>query len=316
MRQNLYSVARAIVAKILARVCMEKKDHMDLFGGTTLVAFSILLGLNQVMIKLVNGGLQPVFSAGLRSGLAFVAVLAYALWRGKKLSIRDGSLKAGLFSGVLFATEFVLLFLALDLTTVARVSIFFYTMPVWMMIGAHFLMTDEAITPRKAFGLGLAVLGVIWAFLDRGTGGGSVLGDIFSALAAMCWAAIGLTARVSPMQKSSPEMQLIYQLAVSAVILLPLSLLFGPLIRDLQPWHLGLFAVMTFGVVSIGFLVWFWVLSIYPASEMASFSFLAPVFGVIFGWLILGEKISATIIGALTLVSLGIVLINRKPKSG
>jgi drug/metabolite transporter (DMT)-like permease len=293
---------------------MQNKDRIDLFGGSTLVVFSILLGLNQVMIKLVNGGLQPVFSAGLRSGLAFLAVLAFALWRRKRLSIRDGSLPAGLFTGALFAIEFVFLFMALDFTTVTRVSIFFYTMPIWMMIGAHFLVAGEAITARKAVGLAVAMLGVVWAFVDRGTGGGSYLGDVLSTLAAMCWAAIGLTARVSPMRKSTPEMQLLYQLAVSAVILLPLSLLFGPLIRDLELWHLGLFAVMTFGVVSIGFVVWFWILSIYPASDMASFSFLAPLFGVIFGWLILGEDISLTIIGALTLVSLGIVLINRKAR--
>jgi len=104
---------------------LEKKDRIDLFGASTLVAFSILLGLNQVMIKLVNGGLQPVFSAGLRSAVALVLVLSYALWRRKRLSIRDGSLKAGLFSGALFAIEFVFLFMALDFTTVTRVSIFF-----------------------------------------------------------------------------------------------------------------------------------------------------------------------------------------------
>jgi len=140
------------------------------------------------------------------------------------------------------------------------------------------------------------------------------LGDIFCTLGAMCWAAIGLMARTTRLNRSSPEMQLLYQLAVSAAVLLPLSLLFGPLIRDLQLWHLGLFAVMVIGVVSVGFLVWFWVLSIYPASDMASYSFLAPVFGVIFGWLILDEEIGTTIVGALVLVSVGIVLINRKPK--
>jgi drug/metabolite transporter (DMT)-like permease len=66
-------------------------------------------------------------------------------------------------------------------------------------------------------------------------------------------------------------------------------------------------------VVCFGFLIWFWVLSVYPASSMASFSFLSPVFGVIFGWLILGEKIDETIIIALLLVSLGVILVNRKP---
>ena len=67
-------------------------------------------------------------------------------------------------------------------------------------------------------------------------------------------------------------------------------------------------------VVAGGFLVWFWVLTIYPASDMASFGFLTPAFGVIFSWLILDEAISFTILGALVLISAGIVLINFRTK--
>ncbi len=293
---------------------LDKKNRVDLFGGTVLLLFSGVLGLNQVLIKLVNEGLQPVFSAGLRSAVALVFVLGYALWRRKRLSIRDGSLVAGLVTGTLFATEFVFLFLALDYTTVTRVSIFFYSMPIWMTIGAHFFLPDQRMTATKLMGLLLAMAGVVWAFADRGTGGGSIVGDILCTLGAICWAAIGLSARVSRLNRSTPEMQLIYQLAVSAVILLPLSLFFGPLVRALELWHLGVFAFMTIGVVSVGFLVWFWVLSIYPASEVASYSFLAPVFGVVFGWFILGEDLGVTIVGALALVSFGIVLINRRPR--
>ena len=48
--------------------------------------------------------------------------------------------------------------------------------------------------------------------------------------------------------------------------------------------------------------------------DMASFGFLAPVFGVMLGWLLLGEELSIWIIFALVLVSCGIVLINRKSK--
>lgn len=293
---------------------MSRKTSIDLYGGAALLALSLMLGLNQVLIKVTNDGLQPVFSAGLRSSVAFFCVLAWAMWRGKTLTIRDGSLIAGMITGVLFAVEFVFLFLALDYTTVARVSIFFYSMPIWMTIGAHLFLPDERITPQKLLGLSLSMIGVAWAFADRGAGGGSIIGDILCTIGAMCWAAIGLIARVSKMNRAVPEMQLLYQLSVSAVILLPLSLLFGPLIRDLQPIHVPLFMIMAIGVVSIGFLSWFKILSIYPASEMASYSFLAPVFGVIFGWLFLDEKIGVTIIGALTLVSLGIVLINRRPK--
>lgn len=293
---------------------MQRRDKIDLFGGSALLALSLMLGLNQVLIKVTNDGLQPVFSAGLRSGLAFCCVLLWALWRGRHLTIRDGSLGPGILTGILFAIEFVFLFLALDYTTVARVSIFFYSMPVWMTIGAHLFLPDDKINPKKMLGLSLSMIGVAWAFADRGAGGGSILGDVLCTIGAMCWAAIGLIARVSKMNRAVPEMQLLYQLSVSAIILLPLSLFFGPLLRELEPVHLALFAIMVIGVVSIGFLTWFWLLSIYPASEMASYSFLAPVFGVIFGWLFLGEQIGLTIIGALTLVSLGIVLINHKPR--
>ena len=49
----------------------------------------------------------------------------------------------------------------------------------------------------------------------------------------------------------------------------------------------------------------------YPASDTASVSFLAPVFGVLFSWLILGEAISWAVIAALALVAAGIYLVNR-----
>ena len=49
---------------------MEKKDRIDAVGATVLLGFSMLMGLNQVMIKLVNAGFSPVFQAGLRSACA------------------------------------------------------------------------------------------------------------------------------------------------------------------------------------------------------------------------------------------------------
>jgi drug/metabolite transporter (DMT)-like permease len=47
---------------------------------------------------------------------------------------------------------------------------------------------------------------------------------------------------------------------------------------------------------------------------MASFSFLTPVFGVLFGWLILGDELTYSILAALILVGIGITLVNYKPR--
>lgn len=296
---------------------MERKNSIDAFGAFVLVYFSMAMGLNQSLVKLVNVGLSPIFQAGLRSAFAFAPILIFALVTRKRLSLSDGSLVPGILCGVLFSLEFMLLFVALDYTSVSRASIFFYTMPVWVTLGAHFLIPGDRLTAAKLCGLALSVAGVTLA-LSGGRvvdeSGLALRGDLMCLLAAMHWAAIALIARTTPLSRATPEMQLLYQLAVSAPILLGVAALGGDTVRALAPAHLAIFAFQVLAVVCVGFLSWFWVLSIYPAAQMASFGFLAPVFGVGFGWLIFDDPLTWRVGGALALVGAGIVLVNRRPR--
>ena len=107
-------------------------------------------------------------------------------------------------------------------------------------------------------------------------------------------------------------MQLFWMVLVSGPVLLALSPLFGPLIRDLQPVHIAGLVFQSSVVVAGGFICWLWLLSIYPATSVASFSFLTPVFAILMGWLLFDETITPAILGAGLLVALGIVLINRR----
>ncbi|MEO1612541.1 MAG: DMT family transporter, partial [Pseudomonadota bacterium] len=171
---------------------MERKDRIDAFGATVLVVFSALLGLNQVLVKLVNEGFAPIFQAGLRSACAFLPVLLFALVLKRRLSIIDGSLVPGLITGTFFAAEFILLFQALDYTTVSRASIFFYTMPFWVALAAHFLIPGERLTPVKLAGLALAIAGVALALArdDQPATDKALLGDLMCLLGAIGWAGI------------------------------------------------------------------------------------------------------------------------------
>lgn len=132
--------------------------------------------------------------------------------------------------------------------------------------------------------------------------------------AAVGWAVTAMMAKASPLARARPEMQLMWQVGVSAPILLVAALFFGPLVRDLAPVHIAGLAFQIVVVVSAGFIFWLWLLSIYPASGVASFSFLTPVLSVGLGWAILGEQVGADLIGALVLVVIGILLINRRPR--
>ncbi len=293
---------------------MQRKQHIDLLGGSVLVAFSALMGLNQVLVKMVNAGLQPTFQAGLRSACAIVFILGYAIFTGKKLSIRDGSFWPGMLIGLFFTAEFIMLFQSLEFTSVSRASIMFYSMPFWVACGAHFLIPGERLTRIRIVGLLMAIAGVSLALSDnaRPVTDLAWLGDLLSLIGGMFWAGILLVSRTTRLARATPEMILIYQLVVSACLMLAIAPLFGPIIREVTPLIIGIFSFQVIVVVSVGFIAWFWVLSIYPASDMASFGFLAPLFGVLFGWMILDEQITLRFVVALALVCLGIILVNRK----
>ncbi|TDE40410.1 DMT family transporter [Antarcticimicrobium sediminis] len=291
---------------------MTEKRAMDPAGAAALTGFALLLAFNQVVVKITGEGFAPVFQAGLRSAGAALVVLIWMRARRVPVTAPRAALIWGLLSGMAFAFEFACLYVALDLTTVARASIIFYSMPVWLGFAAHLWLPGERITPAAGVGMALALAGVVLALADRSNGQASLLGDLLALIAALGWASIILLLRMTPLTRISPVMQLLLQVAVSAPILLVLAPLFGPLIRDPQPIHYAGLAFQAVCVVGLGYIVWFHLMSIFRASAVASFSFLSPVFAVLFGWLILGERIGLQVWGALALVALGILLINRK----
>ena len=291
---------------------MTRKSHIDLIGAVALTAFALNLALNQVVVKVSNGGFQPVFMAALRSVGAGMVLVIWMKARGVPLRLPRASAWAGILSGTLFAVEFILLFNALDLTTVSRASILFYAMPIWLALASHVLLPGERLSALRVLGMALAMGGVILAVADRGSGQASLLGDLLAIGAGMCWAGIALCVRITPLSAVSAAQQLLWQLLISAPLLLVAALFFGDLIRDLEPIHIAGLIYQILAIASFGFLFWFWLLKIYPASGVASFSFLSPVFSVLLGWLILGERIGLSIWVALALVAVGLVLINRR----
>lgn len=294
---------------------MNRKDAIDLAGATGMVVFATILAFNQVVIKVTNAGFGPVFAAGLRSALALLVLALWLLLRRRRLEGIKRTFWSGLLLGGLFTAEFIFLFIGLDLTTVSRVSIVFYSMPVWLAVIAHFTLPGETLSWRRTLGLVLAMTGVIWALFDpESRQAGSLLGDALALLAAFSWAGIALTVRLTRVSELSPEGQLFWQLSVSTVGLLAGAPLFGELLRDPTALHIAGLGFQAVFVASLGFLFWLRLMAIYPASDIAAFSFLSPVLAVGMGWLLLDEPVGPGFIGAMCLVAVGIVLINRRRK--
>ena len=287
--------------------------NLDTFGVASLCFFSLISGYNQVVMKVVNDGLQPVFCAGLRSLFAAFLILLWLFFTNKKIKVDSSLLPAIIFYGVIFGAEFMFLYIALDLTSVIRVTIMFYTMPIWLALMNHFLLKNDKLSIAKTVGLFAAIIGVIISVSSSTASSGlrgAIIGDICALLGSIGWAYFAFYSKNSRVSSESPDTLMFYAFVVSAPMLIILSMFYGDFIRDLTLLH---YAGFSFQVLfaSIGFILWVWLFKRYSATTVASFSFLTPIMGIFFGWLILSEELSNILFLAGMLVTAGIYLVTR-----
>ena len=287
--------------------------NIDTFGIVSLSFFSLMLGFNQVVMKVVNTGIQPIFCAGLRSLFAAVIVFIWLTLCKKKIQVEKDLLFSIICYGLIFGGEFLLLFVALDLTSVIRVTIIFYSMPVWLALMNHFLLKDDKLTKIKIFGLMIALLGVGISVISSNLLPGNEAnfwGDLCALGGANGWALFAFYSKNSKIKEKPPDTLMFYAFLVSAPMLIAFSFLYGPFIRQIQTIHLVgfLFQIL---FASVGFICWLWLLKRYSATTVASFAFLTPIFGIFFGWLILAEHLSMQLLIAGTLVTSGIYFVSK-----
>jgi drug/metabolite transporter (DMT)-like permease len=293
------------------------KTALDLRAVVTLVVLCGSWGLNQVAIKVGLWGIPPALQMGSRSALAAVLVFAWCMLRGRKLFRSDGSLWPGLIAGLLFALEFLLLFWGLQYTTAARAAIFLYLTPFVVALGGRFVLS-EPLGPRKLVGLVAAFTGLVLAFSDKLSlpSRDALFGDGLCILAALFWGSTTILIKASALREVAAEKTLLYQLGVSAVFGLVLSVLIGEqLDLGLAAAVVPAFLYQAIWVAAITYVAWFALMRDYPASLLSSFTFLTPLFGVAFGAALLGEPLSPRLIAALVLVAAGIYLVNRPSRA-
>jgi len=294
----------------------ERKAHLDSVAILCLVGCCFLWGLNQVAAKVALPEVPALQQAAIRSLGAALLVWAWAAWRGIRLFERDGTLPGGLVAGLLFAAEFGCIFLGLQFTSASRMVVFIYLAPFVVALGMPFIARSERLSLMQLIGLVAAFAGVAWAFAEGFTrpavGDRQWLGDTLGVVAGVLWGATTLAIRGTRLTSAGAEKTLLYQLAISGVALAAAAS-FGqapiPAHLSATAWSSLLFQVVVVSFAS--YLLWFWLMRHYPATRLASFTLLTPVFGLAMGAMLLGEPITARLVVALLAVAAGIVLVNR-----
>lgn len=271
-------------------------------------------GLQQVSIKVAHAGISPLTQSGIRSAGATILIWFWMLIRREAIFKKDGSLGWGILAGLLFAGEFLMIYIGLDFTNASRAVIFLYISPFVVALGAHKFVPGERLQRLQVLGLCSAFVGILVAFRESiGLPSARMLiGDGMLLVGGILWGATTVIIKASPLSRIAPSKTLLYQLAVSAVVLPLGARIFNePGIIQLPPLIIACMVYQTAWVAFITYLVWFWLIQNYPASRLASFTFLTPLFGVVAGGILLQETISRSLFLALVMVGSGIYLVNR-----
>jgi drug/metabolite transporter (DMT)-like permease len=224
----------------------------------------------------------------------------------------------GVVVGLLFGVEFACIYFGLLYTDAARSVLFVYLSPFVVAIGAHFFLKGDRLTFLKILGLALAFTGIFVVFggRPRTAKAGMYFGDILQIAAGVLWGATTLYIKKFMARKVEPINTFLYQLFFSIPILLVVSIILEPKwIYKVDPYVVGSLFYQSVIIAFITYFVWFKLIHEYSVSRLSAFTFLTPIFGVLFGVFFLHEELTVSLMIGLPLVSAGIFLVNWRRKA-
>lgn len=244
-------------------------------------------GVNFVVIEIGLDHFPPLLFSALRF---LVAALPAVFFVGRPKVAWKWIVGVGLALGV---AKFGLLFTGMDLGAPAGLSSLVLQVQAVFTALFAFLALGERPGRVKVLGMGVALAGIGVAAVDEGASG-PLTGFALIIAAAVCWGVSNVLTR-----KAAPPDALNFMVWVSTVPVLPLLalslLLEGPqrdlaALRALDWTGTGVIVYVAWITTVFGFGAWGWLLRRYPASSVAPFSLLVPVFGMTSAALFLGES--------------------------
>ena len=263
----------------------------------TLVA--VIWGVNFVVIHVGLDSFPPLLFAALRFCLVALALPFVPRPGVPKRYV----LAVGVF---LSAGQFGLLFLGIDNGMPAGLASLVLQLQAAFTVGLAVLLLGERPRPAQLAGGALALAGI--GIIAAGRASAVPLGALALCVgAAACWGVGNVATRKA--RAVSPLGLLVYSSLVPPIPLLSLSLLTerGEAVSIDASGVLALLYVVVLSTL-IGFGLWAWLLGRHPASTVAPFTLLVPVFGIASAWLALGEVPSLTELAGGLVVLGGIAL--------
>ncbi|WEG14817.1 DMT family transporter [Pullulanibacillus sp. KACC 23026] len=279
-----------------------------------LVFLVIMWGINWPLSKYALHFCPPILFAGIRTLLAGLLLLIYALPNYKKFKFKQ-NWSAYLISAVLNIIIFYgLQTIGLKFMPAGLFSAIVFIQPILLGVFS-WLWLGEAMYGLKIIGLILGFLGVAAISINGVLGHLSVIGILLALGTAFGWG-LGTVYVKKQGAKVDSIWMVTSQLLIGGVLLSGVGSLTETW-SDIT-WNLtfvSLLAFISIFVIAIGWLVFFTLVGAGEASIVGSYTFIIPLISVAASALFLHEAITLNLLGGLVLVIISILCVNIKPKS-
>ena len=286
---------------------------LDARAALLVLMLCVVWGFQQVALKSVAADVAPVLQLAIRFAGAALFFGGWVWLREGSRMFADGTLRSGVLLGFLFSVEFILAGEALLHTTAAHTVVFLYTAPIFTALGLQFI-PEERLRPLQWVGIAVAFLGIVVAFLQfaHRSVGDLITGDLLALIAGVSWGVSNVVLRRGRVGGAATTKTVLYQVATAALLLTAFAAATGQTRFELTPITLLSLVFQTLVIAIASYLVWFWLLRHYLTSRLMLLSLLTPLFGVLFGAVLLGDPIELRFgLGAL-LVLAGVLIVNGR----
>lgn len=296
---------------------MQQNQSMGLTDWALLLTLSVLWGGSFFFSKVALSELPPLSVVLARVSIAALALFVYLRLSRQFLPADATTWTAFLGMGLLNnLIPFTLLFWGQTQIASGLASILNATTPIFSILVAHALTSDEGITRNKLVGiiLGFSGVTVLMAGNAIKTEAMPLLPLLACLGAALSYGFAGVFGRRFRRMGISPATSAFGQVSATTLMMIPVVALVD------TPWHLPMpgmttvAALLGLGLLStaLAYILFFRILAVGGAINSSLVTLLIPVSAILLGYLFLGERLASNHFAGMGLIALGLLSIDGR----
>ena len=290
---------------------MQKERKNLSFRAASLdLVLSFLWGGHPTALKVALPYAPPIRQGWMRFVISAIVILFWARYKRVSLIPTKAEIKPLVQLGILFSVQLLFLNIGISKTSVSSSVILNSTYPIWVITLGHFFIKGDNFTFIKFSGVMIAYLGIIITYFDSFGNSSFLLGNSF-CLASGFLLGVRTIFLAKGSESIAPLKLLMAQAFFGSIIFILLSVIF-----EGDPYKFSLILLISIlyqGAIVAGFnfIANIWLLKNYKPSQVTVIHLSQPIFGILIGYVVLGEKIGLLVLLGAAFVILGSVLVRK-----